>query len=86
MRWILLSILLVGCGTSVQSKPAAAMVRPTGFQYCSMAEVQFGKHVHPVYVCTPSKALCNKGVKDAKGTAGRVIGVKSVTDCKAILH
>ena len=88
MRFTLVLAVLasIGCGHTVKSRPSSDVVRPEGFQYCILATVKYGAKIHNVYACTADKDMCNKGVRDAKGAAGKLVGVRSITDCKFVKH
>lgn len=86
MRALLLLLVLSGCGASVKGLPPSDVVRPTGPQYCVVANVRYKSKTVPVYACTPSKSMCEQGVKDIRGTAGKIVGVKSITGCKLVQH
>jgi len=86
MRALVLLLAISGCGPSVKSRPASDVIKPLGPQYCVVVTVKYSGKIHNVYACTPNKAMCDKGVKDAKGTPGKLVGVRSVTDCKLVKH
>jgi hypothetical protein len=86
MYALVLIMVLASCGASVKTLPASKVVRPSGPQYCVVSYINYQSKLYPVYACTPSKAMCEKGVKDLKGTAGKLVGVKSITECKLVQY
>jgi hypothetical protein len=86
MYKLLLAFTLMGCGASVKGLPISDVVKPTRPQYCVVATVKYKSKIVPIYSCTPSKSMCEQGVKDLKGTAGEIVGVKSITGCKLVQY